>query len=298
MLRCPDAGPAGAPTVYPPSRPDGRPDDDERIGAGWRIASAAAACRSAHSTDRTAPPEARGADPTTISGTVERVTFHNPDTGFCVLRLKVAGRRDLETVVGHAASVSAGEEIRAVGEWLNDLVPRPAVPRHVHAHRAAEQPRGHRAVPGIRPHPGHRAGVRAQARRDVRRPRVRGDRHRSPAGCARWTASAPAGPRRSWRHGPARRSSATSWCSSTRTASARRAPCASTRPTAPTPSRSSRRTPTAWRATSAASASSPPTPSRAGSASRRPPPSAPGPASPTRSCRRSTKASAACRARS
>jgi len=70
---------------------------------------------------RTAPPEARGADPTTISGTVERVTFHNPDTGFCVIRLRVAGRRDLETVVGHAASVSAGEEIRAVGEWLNDL---------------------------------------------------------------------------------------------------------------------------------------------------------------------------------
>jgi exodeoxyribonuclease V alpha subunit len=49
------------------------------------------------------------------------VTFHNPETGFCVLRLKVPGRRDLETVVGHAASVSAGEEIRAVGEWLNDL---------------------------------------------------------------------------------------------------------------------------------------------------------------------------------
>jgi exodeoxyribonuclease V alpha subunit len=49
------------------------------------------------------------------------VTFHNPDTGFCVLRLKVGGRRDLETVVGHVASVSAGEEIRAVGEWLNDL---------------------------------------------------------------------------------------------------------------------------------------------------------------------------------
>ena len=70
---------------------------------------------------RAAPPEARGADPTTIGGTVERVTFHNPDTGFCVLRLKVGGRRDLETVVGHLASVAAGEEIRAVGEWLNDL---------------------------------------------------------------------------------------------------------------------------------------------------------------------------------
>jgi exodeoxyribonuclease V alpha subunit len=70
---------------------------------------------------RAAPPVAPGSDPTTIGGTVERVTFHNPDSGFCVLRLKVPGRRDLETVVGHAASVSAGEEIHAVGEWLNDL---------------------------------------------------------------------------------------------------------------------------------------------------------------------------------
>ena len=67
------------------------------------------------------PPVARGSGPTTLSGTVERVTFHNPDTGFCVLRLKVPGRRELETVVGHVASVAAGEEIRAVGEWLNDL---------------------------------------------------------------------------------------------------------------------------------------------------------------------------------
>ena len=52
--------------------------------------------------------------PERLSGSIERVTFHNPDTGFCVLRLKVAGRRDLETVVGHVASVAAGEEIRAV----------------------------------------------------------------------------------------------------------------------------------------------------------------------------------------
>ena len=30
-----------------------------------------------------------------LSGLVERVTFHNPDNGFCVLRLKVPGERDL-----------------------------------------------------------------------------------------------------------------------------------------------------------------------------------------------------------
>ncbi len=60
--------------------------------------------------------------PAAISGIVERITFHNPDNGFSVLRIKAAGRRELLTVVGHAASISTGEEVQAVGEWTNDLV--------------------------------------------------------------------------------------------------------------------------------------------------------------------------------
>src|SRR3954469_4576959 len=51
---------------------------------------------------------------------VERVTFHNIDTGFCVLRVKARGHRDLTTIVGHAATVSAGEWITASGDWVND----------------------------------------------------------------------------------------------------------------------------------------------------------------------------------
>ncbi|HOG28422.1 MAG TPA: ATP-dependent RecD-like DNA helicase [Vicinamibacterales bacterium] len=70
---------------------------------------------------RKAPP-CPGGEAGTLSGTVERVTFHNPDTGFCVLRVAVPGRRDAETVVGHVASIAAGEEIRAAGEWTNDIV--------------------------------------------------------------------------------------------------------------------------------------------------------------------------------
>ena len=38
-----------------------------------------------------------------LAGLVERVTFHNPESGFCVLRAKARGHRDLVTVVGHAA---------------------------------------------------------------------------------------------------------------------------------------------------------------------------------------------------
>src|SRR6201997_3494290 len=56
----------------------------------------------------------------TLAGTVERVTFHNEDTGFCVLRAKARGPGDLVTIVGHAPTISAGEWIIATGEWVND----------------------------------------------------------------------------------------------------------------------------------------------------------------------------------
>src|SRR5271169_1021385 len=55
-----------------------------------------------------------------LAGLVERVTFHNGENGFCVLRAKARGHRDLVTVVGHAATISAGEWITASGEWIND----------------------------------------------------------------------------------------------------------------------------------------------------------------------------------
>lgn len=44
-----------------------------------------------------------------LSGVVERVTFHNEENGFCVLRVKARGRRDLDTVVGHVPSVDLVE---------------------------------------------------------------------------------------------------------------------------------------------------------------------------------------------
>ncbi len=50
---------------------------------------------------------------------MERVTFHSPDTGFCVLRIKARGQRDLVTVIGSAASIQAGEYIHASGRWDN-----------------------------------------------------------------------------------------------------------------------------------------------------------------------------------
>jgi exodeoxyribonuclease V alpha subunit len=55
-----------------------------------------------------------------ISGMVERVTFHNAENGYCVLRLKARGQRDLVTVVGHAAAIGAGEHVEVSGNWVND----------------------------------------------------------------------------------------------------------------------------------------------------------------------------------
>ena len=64
---------------------------------------------------------ARTSTPTEVlAGLVERVTFHNPQNGFCVLRIKARGQRDLITLVGHAATISAGEFVQASGGWVND----------------------------------------------------------------------------------------------------------------------------------------------------------------------------------
>ena len=48
------------------------------------------------------------------------MTFHNADSGFCVLRVKARGQRDLVTVVGHAATIAAGEWVQMSGSWVND----------------------------------------------------------------------------------------------------------------------------------------------------------------------------------
>jgi len=51
---------------------------------------------------------------------VERVTYHDPESGFCVLRVEVRGRRAPVTVVGRAAQITAGEHVHATGAWVQD----------------------------------------------------------------------------------------------------------------------------------------------------------------------------------
>lgn len=59
-------------------------------------------------------------EPAQVEGVVERIVYENPDTGFFVGRLRVAGQADLVTFVGNLMAVSAGETIRVRGRWIED----------------------------------------------------------------------------------------------------------------------------------------------------------------------------------
>lgn len=58
-----------------------------------------------------------------LDGQIERVVFRNEENGFCVLRVKVRGHKDLVTVTGTTPTINSGEWMAADGEWFTD-------PRH------------------------------------------------------------------------------------------------------------------------------------------------------------------------
>src|SRR5690606_33343826 len=53
----------------------------------------------------------------TLTGIVERVTYHNPENGYTVAKLKAPREMDLVTVVGNFAQINAGESLRLRGHW-------------------------------------------------------------------------------------------------------------------------------------------------------------------------------------
>jgi exodeoxyribonuclease V alpha subunit len=57
-----------------------------------------------------------------LSGPVERITYHDAETGFCVLRVALRDRREPATLVGHVAQVAVGEHLHATGAWVQDRV--------------------------------------------------------------------------------------------------------------------------------------------------------------------------------
>jgi len=58
--------------------------------------------------------------PETLAGQIERVTYHDAESGFAVLKVKVKGRQDLATVVGSLTVVTVGEHLEATGQWRID----------------------------------------------------------------------------------------------------------------------------------------------------------------------------------
>ncbi|MCE5266119.1 MAG: ATP-dependent RecD-like DNA helicase [Deltaproteobacteria bacterium] len=52
-----------------------------------------------------------------IRGQIERITFTNEENGFTIARVKVYGRKELVTAVGHIANPIPGEIVNLKGEW-------------------------------------------------------------------------------------------------------------------------------------------------------------------------------------
>jgi len=52
---------------------------------------------------------------------VERIAFHSEESGFCVLKVRIAHQSDITTVVGTTPTVNPGEQIECEGSWVNDL---------------------------------------------------------------------------------------------------------------------------------------------------------------------------------
>ena len=67
-----------------------------------------------------APAPDRSAPTAQLSGVIERVTFFNEESGFCVLRIKAPGHREEVTVIGSLPSVSAGEWLSGEGWWVRN----------------------------------------------------------------------------------------------------------------------------------------------------------------------------------
>lgn len=59
-------------------------------------------------------------EPLQIEGVIEKITFHNSENGFSVLKVHVKEQRDWVTVVGYASSVAVGENILATGAWTKN----------------------------------------------------------------------------------------------------------------------------------------------------------------------------------
>ena len=69
-----------------------------------------------------------------ITGSVERIVFHNEENGYTVLRLLPQDGKDVQTVVGHMLNPQAGVQLRVQGTWVNS----PRFGRQIHMESSEE----------------------------------------------------------------------------------------------------------------------------------------------------------------
>lgn len=91
----------------------------------------------------------------TLDCVVERITFQNAESGFCVLRARTT--KAICTVVGHLPAAREGDSIRAVGAWRDDprygpqFVADSIVPRRAEGRVQIESFLGSGVIKGIGP---------------------------------------------------------------------------------------------------------------------------------------------------
>ena len=153
-------------------------------------------------------PGRHAASSETLTGLVERVTFHNPDNGFCVLRVKARGRMRSD----HRCRPRAGDQRRRIRSGHGHLDQRPDARTPVQAtflRAAPYDARGDREVSRLRHDQGSALSTPSGwFERSVKRCSMSSRISRSD--CERSTASARSAPGRSLAAGPIRRSSARS----------------------------------------------------------------------------------------
>lgn len=52
-----------------------------------------------------------------LTGVVERLTYHSSESGYSVARLKSPGERDLITIIGSFANLQPGQTLKLFGFW-------------------------------------------------------------------------------------------------------------------------------------------------------------------------------------
>jgi exodeoxyribonuclease V alpha subunit len=67
------------------------------------------------------PGDSSAAPQVSLTGVVERITFHSAESGYTVARLQSPRARELTTIVVNFANIQAGQTLQLQGTWKEHL---------------------------------------------------------------------------------------------------------------------------------------------------------------------------------